>query len=55
MVLYTGGNRLEVELTRHVVFFRLPFIGEVCWTRTFGCQYFPWREVTAQLQVQAAR
>jgi len=55
MIFCTSGNRIEIEVTRTVVFVRIPFIGEVCWTRTFGWQFWPWHEVRAQRQAQAAR
>jgi hypothetical protein len=50
MVFYTSGRRIELELTRSVVFFRFPLIGDVCKTRTFGWEYVPWRDVRSQLQ-----
>jgi hypothetical protein len=55
MVFYTGGRRIEFEVTRNVVFFRLPLVGDVCRTRTFGWQFSPWHEVTAQLQAPQHR
>jgi hypothetical protein len=49
MVFKTTGKRIEVEYERGGIFFvRLPLLGEVLWTHTFGWEYWSAREVKRQ-------
>jgi hypothetical protein len=51
MILKTTGRRFEIEYERGMVFFiRLPVLGDVLWTQTFGWEYWPWREVKRTLR-----
>ena len=51
MIFKTTGDRVEMEYQRGSVFFvRLPLLGDVLWTSLEGWQFWPWRQVRAQLE-----